>query len=423
MMALGPVVAAFVFVCAASLKAGELQAGQAAQPSPPAAPATRAELLQKQREEKSRGLEPYDPGKLEKWAHKIENERMLEKLFEPSFAGGYYTRIKSVTTGGGLAVGPGFKRYDLFGGHADLNIWTAMSMKKYWALEGGLTFKRIAGDTVFGKVWGRRRDFPQEDFFGLGPDSRRPDRVSFGYRETAFGGSGGVNVTPWLAVGSQVEFLSPSVGRGRDPRFPSVESIFTDVTAPGLAVQPDYLRTELFADLNYSEPRGNPRSGGRYIMSWNKFNDRDLSRYSFRRLEFDLRQYLSILQQRRVLVLRSVVSLSDADSGHTIPFYMQKTLGGSNTLRGFREYRFRDENLLLFQVEYRYEIFPALDGALFYDAGKVSHTREGLGLRGLESDYGFGFRFGTIEGVFLRVDVAFGSRDGKRYFLKMSHEF
>ena len=414
MISLGSTLA--VLLCAAGP-----QAGPSAQPAQ--APATRAELLEQHREEKARDLQPYEPGRLEKWAVKIENERMLEKLLEPRLAGGYYTRIKSVTTGGGLAVGPGYKMYDMFGGHADLNVWTAMSLKKYWALEGAVTFKRIAGDTLFGKIWGRRRDFPQEDYFGLGPDSRRPDRVSFGYRETAFGGSGGINVTPWLAVGSQVEFLSPSVGRGRDPRFPSIETIFTDATAPGLAIQPDYLRAELFADLNYAEPRGNPRNGGRYIVSWNKFNDRDIDGYSFRRLEFDLRQYLSVFHDRRVLVLRSVVSLSDPDSGHTIPFYMQKTLGGSNTLRGFREYRFRDENLLLLQAEYRYEIFPALDGAIFFDTGKVAHRRADLDLNGLEKDYGFGFRFGTIQGVFLRVDVAFGSRDGKRYFVKMSHEF
>jgi hypothetical protein len=421
-IALGPALAAFV--CAASLQAGmSATAAQTSQPAASAPAASRADLLQQQREEKSRNLKPYEQGTLEKWAVKVENERIFQKLLEPRLVGGYYTRINSVTTGGGLAFGPGYKLYDLFGGHADLNVWTAASLKKYWALEGAINFKRIAGDTLFGKVWGRRRDFPQEDYFGLGPDSRRPDRVSFGYRETAFGGSGGVNLTPWLAVGSQVEFLSPGIGRGRDPRFPSIERIFTDVTAPGLAIQPDYLRSELFADLNYSEPRGNPRKGGRYIVSWNRFSDRDVDRYAFRRLEFDLRQYLGILQERRVLVLRSVVSLSEPFAGHTIPFYMQKTLGGSNTLRGFREYRFRDENLLLFQAEYRYEIFPALDGALFYDAGKVAHTREGLGLRGLESDYGFGFRFGTMEGVFLRVDVAFGSRDGKRYFLKMSHEF
>jgi hypothetical protein len=46
-----------------------------------------------------------------------------------------------------------------------------------------------------------------------------------------------------------------------------------------------------------------------------------------------------------------------------------------------------------------------------------------LDLDHLESDYGFGFRFGTNRGVFLRVDAAFGSRDGPRYFIKFNHVF
>jgi outer membrane translocation and assembly module TamA len=78
--------------------------------------------------------------------------------------------------------------------------------------------------------------------------------------------------------------------------------------------------------------------------------------------------------------------------------------------------------VLLLQAEYRWEIFPALDAALFYDAGKVAPTIGELDDH-LEGDYGFGFRFGTSQGVFLRIDAAFGSRDGKRYFIKWSHIF
>ena len=48
------------------------------------------------------------------------------------------------------------------------------------------------------------------------------------------------------------------------------------------------------------------------------------------------------------------------------------TLGGNDTLRGFRNYRFRGPHALLLQAEYRWELWSGLDGALFYDAGKVA---------------------------------------------------
>ena len=44
-------------------------------------------------------------------------------------------------------------------------------------------------------------------------------------------------------------------------------------------------------------------------------------------------------------------------------------------------------------------------------------------MRDLESDYGFGFRFGTANGVFLRIDAAFGSSDGKHFIFRFNNVF
>jgi hemolysin activation/secretion protein len=93
------------------------------------------------------------------------------------------------------------------------------------------------------------------------------------------------------------------------------------------------------------------------------------------------------------------------------------TLGGNDTLRGFREYRFRGPNSLFTQLEYRWEIWSGLDGALFYDAGKVAERRADLSVAKLESDYGFGFRFNTDESIVFRIDAGFGSRDGKHLYI------
>ena len=137
----------------------------------------------------------------------------------------------------------------------------------------------------------------------------------------------------------------------------------------------------------------------------------------------DLQQYIPLLRDRRVLALHALVSTSEADTGAEVPFYLQRTLGGPDDLRGFKYLRFRDRNLLLLQAEYRWEIFTAMDGAIFYDAGKVAARREDLDLNDLESDYGIGFRFGTVNGVFLRVEGAFGSSAGAHFILRFGHVF
>jgi hemolysin activation/secretion protein len=117
------------------------------------------------------------------------------------------------------------------------------------------------------------------------------------------------------------------------------------------------------------------------------------------------------------------MSTSSVDPNQEVPFYMMPTLGGNDSLRGYRDYRFRGPHALLMQGEYRFEVWSGLDAALFYDAGKVAMRRSELDFNNLESDYGFGFRFNTDRGVVLRVDAAFGSRDGKHLWVVFGGRF
>jgi len=143
----------------------------------------------------------------------------------------------------------------------------------------------------------------------------------------------------------------------------------------------------------------------------------------FDRVEADVQHYISIYRNRRVIALRALASVSDPSGSREVPFYYQRTLGGPDDLRGFRQFRFRDRHMLLLQAEYRWEIFTAVDGAIFYDAGKVASRIEDLNFADLESDYGIGFRFGTSNGVFLRVEGAFGSSGGAHFILRFGHVF
>ena len=102
---------------------------------------------------------------------------------------------------------------------------------------------------------------------------------------------------------------------------------------------------------------------------------------------------------------------------------MMPTLGGHDTLRGFRDYRFRGPHALLTQTEYRFEIWSGLDAALFYDAGKVTLQRKNLNFKNLEDAYGFGFRFNTDNGTILRIDAGFGSNDGNHLYIVFGDVF
>src|SRR6185503_3426531 len=124
----------------------------------------------------------------------------------------------------------------------------------------------------------------------------------------------------------------------------------------------------------------------------------------------------------RVIAFRFRSSFDDPKQGQRVPFYLQQALGGSNDLRGFREFRFRDKNQMVSNLEYRWEAFSGLDMALFGDAGKVFGSRDDFNLKNLETSYGFGFRFNTAKSVFWRIDIA-RSREGTRAFIKFENVF
>ena len=381
-------------------------------------PQTRAEELRRQREEKSKELKPPEPPAAERWLLKLENDRLFERLLNP--AEGFYPKLGNITPGSGFAGGPGYRRPGLFGGHADASAFAAVSTMRYWMVEARLRLPRLAHERVAVDVYGQRSDFPREQFYGLGPDSSRDNESRYALANTAVGAAVSVRPQKWLIFGAGTELFDPTVS-GTDDEL-SIERHYPAPATPGLSTQSRFFRHTASAELNYREPQGNPRRGGRYAVAFQKFVDQDDGRFSFDRVEIDLQQYVPLLKDRRVLALRAHGSLiPDADA--VAPFYLQRTLGGPDDLRGFRRFRFRDENLLLLQAEYRWEIFTAVDGAIFYDAGTVASRPSELSLGNMESDYGIGFRFGTKNGVFLRVEGAFGSREGKHFIMRWGHVF
>jgi outer membrane protein assembly factor BamA len=270
-------------------------------------------------------------------------------------------------------------------------------------------------------VHGQRYDFPKEDFFGLGPDSSRDNDVIYGLRNTVLGGYGTYRPMSWLNLTAGVDYYNPDIDAIREED--SLLHVFSPADAPGVLVQPDFFRYSGTVEVNNRVPRGNPRSGGRYAITYHRYDDTEFDLFSFNRVDIDLQHYVPLVRDRRVLALHARAVMTDADAGAEVPFYFQPTLGGPDDLRGFRHFRFRDRNTLLFQAEYRWEVFTAVDGALFYDIGKVAPRPRDFHLSDFERDFGIGFRFGTANGVFLRIEGAFGSSAGAHFIMRFGHVF
>ena len=380
-------------------------------------PQTREEADRQRREQQVKEVTVYQPNGLERTLDFVEDRAIFILDRE-----GFHPKLGSLTTGSGFAYGLGFRDRDLFSNRGALELWAAGSVKRYWATEARLRFPRLANNHLYLEAWGSHRDYPQENFFGLGPDSNRDDRSDYAIRTNHFGGRAGVRPVEHLLVGGGLEYLDPRLGEGQNDRYPDVTDLFPPSDVPGVDTDTDFIRTDAFVEVDYREPLY-PKKGGWYRIDFSHFDDRTANQFSFNRIDADVRQFFGFLAGRRVIAARLFVSTSDTEAGQTMPFYFMPTLGGNDTLRGFREYRFRAPHAILTNVEYRWEIWSGFDGAIFYDAGKVADRRGDLNFKDLETDYGIGFRFNTNNGIMFRVDAAFGSPDGNHLHIVVGGVF
>jgi outer membrane protein assembly factor BamA len=387
-------------------------------PAPVPAQETRQDELARMRQEKAAALRPATPNKVEAVLFAIEDDMVIERILNPTR--NFYPRIGGMGEGAGVGGGLGYR---FLTEDVDFRVSAGYSFKKYWDVEARALLPHLANDWLVAEIRVRRRDAPQEDFFGIGPTSVEDNRSNYGLIETLVSGALALQPISRFLIGGRVEFLNPDIGPGEDSRFPSAEEVFPVEEMPGFEEQPNFIHTQAFITYDYGDPPLNPKFGGRYRLGFSRYDDQDLRTYSFSRFDIDVQQWIPFLLRSHVIALRGALSISDADEGHVVPFYLERTLGGAYSLRGYRTFRFRDRHLMLMQAEYRWDINAIMSGALFYDAGKVAPSSSHLNFKDLATDYGIGFRVGTRNGVSLRFDVALGSGEGSRYLLRFDNVF
>jgi outer membrane protein assembly factor BamA len=105
-----------------------------------------------------------------------------------------------------------------------------------------------------------------------------------------------------------------------------------------------------------------------------------------------------------------------------VPFYLMPSLGGQNTLRGYYDYRFHDNDMQVFNAESRWALFTHVDAAVFVDAGKVAPRAGDLDFKDLKRSYGAGLRVHNATSTLARLDIGH-STEGWRMFFKISDPF
>nr|WP_262924060.1 BamA/TamA family outer membrane protein [Spirosoma liriopis] len=172
---------------------------------------------------------------------------------------------------------------------------------------------------------------------------------------------------------------------GRDPYY---------ISGAGLSLTYD-TRNNAFA----------PDQGSLMQVFFNHFSPWFGSQFRYTAYAVDLRRFVRLYRQQ----VLAVQAYAQFNAGN-VPLRSLASFGGSNSMRGFYDGRFRSKNQLVLQAEYRVPIVGRIGAVGFLGLGNVGDHLRDLNLQELKYSYGGGLRvaLNRKERLNLRVDYGWG---------------
>lgn len=318
---------------------------------------------------------------------------------------------------------------------------------------------RVHPFTVF-NLYAQGISLNKLNYFGLGNDSSLAGASVFGMTQAIVG----ANVTKPVFELPALAKLNFSLFGEMNGRFvsirgehgqsvPSIETLYTNATAPGLSSQPGFLQLAQgvrikpvigdHLELNYS---------GRF----QEFIAPSSSQDTFERWTVDLNHafYLygytesgpkttnmtgpnecapsgqpcpKVSRSRNLngsIGVRFLLSES-TNSVTKVPFYFQSTLGGQDinsilTLPSYRDYRYRAPNFLLLQETFEHSIWGPFGMKFMADQGRVAIDRGDLGFSHLRHSYGAGLTLRAGGFPMIQMMFAWGGPEGHHNIFNMN---
>ncbi|MCW3087972.1 MAG: surface antigen [Sediminibacterium sp.] len=179
----------------------------------------------------------------------------------------------------------------------------------------------------------------------------------------------------------------------------------------------------LGSSLTYDR-RNNAFAPGKGFLGQVYFNHFDKfwgSDFNYTNIVVDLRTYLPVARQQ-VLALQLY---SFNNTGPEVPIRSLASFGGANRMRGYYDGRYKEQQQLILQAEYRFPVWKRFGAVAFGGAGNVSRNFADYSLHDLKYSYGAGLRFALDkkEKLNLRVDYGIGAGKNSGFYLQLGEAF
>jgi hypothetical protein len=299
------------------------------------------------------------------------------------------------------------------------------------------------------------------NYFGLGNDTALSGASVFGMRQTIVGANVIKPVFEWASIRKlNLALLGEANGRFVNIRgeggqsVPSIYSLYTNATAPGLSSQPGFIQLGEglrikpvigdYVQLNYS---GNfqeffaPSSSENSFERWTVDLNHTLFFYGYTQSAAKSTEGVgpdscapsgatcaAVSHSRNLngsINLRLLLSESINSATSAVPFYFQQTLGGSDingamSLGSYQDYRFRAPNLLLFEESFEHSIWGPFGLKFMADQGRVALTRGDLGFDHFRHSYAGGLTLRAGGFPMVSIMFAWGGPEGHHNIFNMN---
>jgi hypothetical protein len=302
------------------------------------------------------------------------------------------TRYVRAVVGGfeqGATIGFGVQATtaDLFR-FVEFRLTAVASPNLYRRFEGEAYVPRVFDKNTHADVWFDYLRRPKDNFFGIGPRIPNTSQTNFDLEQRSYNASLYHDFGERLQVGGYFRQSNSATYEGqRDTDIPIGHLFSGDQSAvppaqwaPGLFENARILSYGGFAQYDLRNNSHGLTKGayfyGRVGSAEGLKNNPAFSDYGWLEAELDARGYIPLGSDRTSLAVRGYASLKDPRGGSQIPFYDQSFLGGRMYGRGFKNFRYRGDNLALGSAELRQTVWTqsenrGLDVFGFGDAGQV----------------------------------------------------
>lgn len=340
-------------------------------------------------------------------------------LGKGDLSNGFFFDFGQMVPGAGwLSAGPGYRRW-FSQDKVLVEGSTAYSWRGYKSAQARFELPAIARSRLALGTQFRWQDYSQIDYFGIGPATTTDDRTEYGLESQNLVGFATLRPMRWMDVTAQVGWLKPSIKPPSGPflrDFPSTREAFAG--SPMFALEtPTFVPAEVSITIDNRDFPSHPTSGILLRGAAAHYDDRDTGVFTFKRYEAEAAGFLPIAGGRVVLALHGWAVTTETGAGQLVPFFLQPSLGGSNSLRSYADFRFHDRNMLVVNAEARIALLTHLDLAFFADGGNVAADRRDLNVD--KQSFGAGLRLHTRRTTFARLDAARGD-EGWRFLFRLS---